>query len=187
MLKRLSALCGLGLVALSAVGCSCAPGRYNVTVQLDDAMKQRLEDLGNRKIQVDLVAVNAKEHERWENYSMTQYWQPGDSLKGSIPTYSMVFSPKAAATQPGEAASTHTLTAKDPIWDKWYANTTDKDVMHLYVLALLPGTYTDEPGDRDPRRQILPLGTCRWDKNNILLKVQTTGIITVTTPKPEKQ
>jgi hypothetical protein len=204
MLTRLKALAALTLAAVATVGCAHGPGRYNVTVQLDDAMRQRLSELTNRNIEVDLVAVNDIENTRWQDASMTKYWQPGDPLKGSIPTKVMIFNPtavqaaaatspapstqsaKAAATQP--SAYSQTLAATDPIWNKWYANKNDKSVYHLYVLALLPGVFDDQPGDRDPRRQILPLNVERWPNGtkNILLKVQTTGIVTVTTPKPQK-
>lgn len=205
MVNRLKALAALTLAALSAVGCAPhGPRAYNVTVQLDDAMRQRLTELTNRNIEVDLVAVNDKENERWEPYSMTRYWQPGDPLKGSVPTKVMIFDPKAvqaaASTRPGASNQTaakaatqpsaysQTLSSTDPLWKKWYANVNDKSVMRLYVLALLPGVFEDQPGDRDPRRQIVPLNIEQWPNGtkDILLKVQTTGIITVTTPKPRK-
>ncbi len=204
MLKRLSAIAALSVAAFAA-GCAHGPGRYNVTVQLDEAMRQRLAQLGDRNIEVDLVAVNSVENDRWENASMTSYWQPGDPLKGSVPTKVMYFNSKqaqAAATtnpaKPGQTASqaatqpsgfSETLSATDPIWYKWYANKNDKSVYHLYVLALLPGIIADQPGDRDPRRQILPLNQEEWPNGtkDILLKIEPTGVITVTTPKPHKK
>jgi hypothetical protein len=205
MVNRLKAFAALAIAALSTVGCAHGPGRYNITVQLDDAMRQRLSELTDRNIEVDLLAVNNVENDRWENASVNRYWQPGDPLKGSVPTKVMIFNPKAvqaaAATRPSsstqsaaaaatqQSAISQTLSAKDPIWDKWYANKNDKSVYHLYVLALLPGVFEDAPGDRDPRRQILPLNVEMWPNGtkDILLKVQTTGIVTVTTPKPKKR
>jgi hypothetical protein len=174
MIKQVSAFVVLAFMGLMSVGC-CANKPINVTVSLDDAMRQSLQD---RKIEVDIVALNAKQAERWETYSMTDYWRPGDTLYGSVPTKSFVFDPTKADAQ--------TLWTNDPIWNQWLANARKDDVMQLYVLALLPGMTVDQPGDKDPRRQILPLNSCRWDKvKEIRLMVQKTGIITITPPKPE--
>ena len=203
MLKRLSALAALALTVM-ATGCAHGPGRYNVTVQLDDAMRQKLGDLGDRNFEVDLVAVNSLENDRWSNASVTNYWQPNDAFKGSIPTKVMIFNSKAvqqaaatstaapktaagAATQP--SAYSQTLSAKDPIWDKWYANKNDKSVYHLYVIGQLPGVFDDLPGDRDVRRQILPLNVEEWPSGtkDILIQVRPTGIVALTTPKVHKK
>jgi hypothetical protein len=175
MIKKSLSLLAIALMALMSVGC-CHATRLNVTVELDPAMKQRLVDLSNRSIEVDLVAVNSTQHKRWENYSMDQYWNPPFELKNSAVVHAMTLDPSHTSV---------TLTAKDPIWDKWLANGNEKDVMRLYVLASLPGTIGDKPGDSDPRRQILPLSSCRWSSTDVKLVVQKTGIVTVTAPKPE--
>ncbi len=172
MLKKIMALFVLTFMGLMSVGC-CSTTKLNVTVSLDDAMRAKLD---NRKIEVDLVALNSKQAERWETYSMTSYWQPGDQLRDSVDSYKMVFDPSNNTPQ--------TLTIKDPHWDKWLAQGSS-DKMQLYVLALLPGLYDDAPGDKDPRRQILPLASCRWSSTNVQMTVQKTGIITTTPPKPE--
>ena len=145
----------------------------NVTVNLDDAMRERL---GSRKLEVDLVALNSKQSERWETKSMTEYWQPGDSLRDSVDSYKMIFDPTKNEPQ--------TLSIKDPHWDKWFAQGAG-DKMSLYVLVgVLPGSFDDQPGDKDARRQILPLQSCRWSSTDVHMTVQKTGIITTTPPKP---
>jgi len=175
MVRKLLAFLFLAL-PLVATGCICHPTKLNVTIELDETMRSQLAD---RKIQVDIVGLNANEHARWESYSMTKYWEPNDPRRDSVPTYHVVFDP----TKPGA----QTLSMSDPIWDKWpireKKDISDKDMPRLYVLAQLPGIWgpsDDQPGEKDPRRQILPLGDCRWKTKDIQMKIQKTGIITIT-------
>ncbi|MGN6366885.1 MAG: hypothetical protein ACTHN5_01350 [Phycisphaerae bacterium] len=175
MIRNALALAALACMGMLAVGCSCNPTKLNVTVSLDDAMRQKLEA---RKIEVDIVALDSKlAQARWETYSMTHYWEPGDERRESVDSYKMIFDPKNAEP--------HTLSKTDPHWDKWFGKSGGE--MQLYVLALLPGLIDDQPGDKDPRRQILPLGSCRWNSTDVKLLVQKDGIITLTPPKPEKK
>ena len=172
MLKKVLALFVLTCMGLMSVGC-CSTTKLNVTVALDDAMRAKLE---SHKLEVDLIALNSNQAERWESYSMTQYWQPGDALRDSVDSYKMILDPAGATSG--------TLSAKDPHWDKWFARG-GSDKMQLYVLVgVLPGTYDDAVGDKDPRRQILPLQSCRWTSTDVHMLVQKTGIITTTPPKP---
>ena len=152
---------------LTLVGCGCPPKGYNVTVSVSDELK-------NRTIYVDLVALNKTMGEAVSSKSMTAYWQPGDSLRKSLDLYSMTFV--------AEDNAPRTLSEDDPIWEgKWSAAT------DLYVLARLPGSFPDLPGQSDSRRLILPLGSCRWDGDTIEIVVKE-GVITHTTellPEPE--
>src|SRR5436190_5422537 len=140
MNKHLVALAAMGLLTLLSVGC-CPLTKLNVTVELDDAMKQRLAEL-NRNIVVDLVAVNPADNQRWEDYSMTKYWQPPfelrESVKGDI--YTMTFDASKGSL---------VLPKNDPKWDKWLADANAKGAAHLYILAQLPGTFDDQPGEKD--------------------------------------
>jgi len=175
MIRNVLALAALACMGMLSVGCSCNPTKLNVTVSLDDAMRKKLED---RKIEVDIVALDTKlAQARWETYSMTQYWNPGDERRESVDSYKMIFDPSKPDAQ--------TLTKTDPHWDQWLSKSGGGE-MQLYVLALLPGIYDDLPGDKDPRRQILPLGSCRWPSTDVKMLVQKDGIITLTPPKPEK-
>jgi hypothetical protein len=173
MMKKAFAFLTLAITGMMAVGC-CSTVPLNVTVNIDDAMRQRLE---SRNLEVDLVALNSKQSERWETYSMTSYWQPGDALRDSVDSYKMIFDPTKNQPQ--------TLSSKDPHWSKWFAQGAG-DKMKLYVLVgVLPGSFDDQPGDKDARRQILPLESCRWSSTDVHMTVQKTGIITTTPPKPE--
>jgi len=173
MIKQTMSLMFLAVLAILTVGC-CGkePRKYNVTVSLDDEMRQ---SLGTRKLEVHLVGINEKENQRWENYSMTKYWQPGDNLPNSVPTYKMIFDPNHSAPQ--------TLSKNDKIWDTWLKDGANR----LYVLTLLPGMVSDADGDKDPRRQIEPLACYRWLKHdgNIEIKIQKTGITTVSQLRSE--
>ena len=170
MFKKTLSLMALMLFGLLFVGC-CPTTRLNVTVELDDAMKQ---SLGSRQIRVDLVGLNAQQHVRWQNYSMTKYWEPGDPVRESVPTKELIFDSKN---------SVQTLSNKDSLWDKWLADTGDKAMPRLYVLALLPGLIQDQDGNKDPRRLILPLGKCRWDSTDVHIIVSQTGIIPHPAPR----
>jgi len=170
----------MAFFAFMAVGC-CSVTRLNVTVELDKAIR---DQLGDSKIQVDIVAINPNEHQRWQGYSMTRYWEPNDPMRKSVPVYTL--------TLDGNKNYTQTLSSNDPIWQKWLAGANEKDPPKLYVLAQIRKTWVaerdDQPGDKDPRRQILPLGSCRWEKDqgsppNVHLTVKPTGIITDTQPK----
>jgi hypothetical protein len=161
-----------------SVGC-CPLKELNVTVELDPAMKQRLADLG-RAIEVDIVAVNPAENQRWQDYSMTKYWQPPFELKTSV--QGEIFSKKLDAT-----TTTMVLNKNDPMWAKWFATANAKGAPHLYILAQLPGTFDDQPGEKDQRRQILPLGSCRWETQDVKVLVQTDRIRTLTAYKPDKK
>jgi hypothetical protein len=163
--------------ALYLGGCGCPlnakePIAYNVTVSLDEGLRK---DLASRKVEVHLIGINEKQNERWANYSMTKYWQPGDTLSGSVPTKKMIFDPANSAPQ--------TLKANDPIWDTWLKAGANR----LYVLTLLPGMVSDADGDKDPRRQIEPLACYRWTKrdHNIEIRIQSSGMTTVSQLRQE--
>jgi hypothetical protein len=172
------------LFAFLAVGC-CPVTPLHVTVSLDPSLRSGPDKLDGQ-IQVDIVAINPNEHQRWRDYSMTQYWRPTDPMRKSVPVFSVILDADKNPSQ--------TLSASDPIWSKWLAGANEKDPPKLYVLAGIRKNWTaadDKPGDQDPRRQILPLGSCRWDKNlgsppNVKLTVKTTGVITDTQPKRDK-
>jgi hypothetical protein len=173
LIKQVFAILALLLIPLATVGCcDKKPVKYDITVSLDEDMRK---SLGDRKLEVHLVGISEKQNERWQTYSMTKYWQPGDTLPKSLPTHVMNFDPNKPQTQ--------TLSQKDKIWDTWLNNGANR----VYVLALLPGMISDAEGDKDPRRQILPLACYRWLKRdkNIQIIVQKTGLNTVSLLRPE--
>ena len=176
-------LAAMALFAFLAVGC-CPVTRLTVTVELDKAMR---DQLGDRKIQVDVVAINPNDHARWQAYSMTNYWGANDAMRKSVNVYTM--------TLDGNKNFSQTLSSSDDHWAKWLDRANEKDPPKLYVLAQIPRTWVaekdDKEGNLDPRRQILPLGSCRWDKDqgsppNVHLTIKPTGISTDTQPKRDK-
>ncbi|HEY4329910.1 MAG TPA: hypothetical protein VGN88_09250 [Phycisphaerae bacterium] len=182
MIKKPLFLLILSFFAFMAVGC-CPLTKLNVTIELDDALRQAY---GTGTVQVDIVAVSPNDHQRWEAYPMTKYWENGDPMRKSLSVKTLTLDVSKKEPQ--------TLSASDPVWANWLAGANDKAPPKLYVLAQLRGTWDaskDQLGDKDPRRQILPLGSCRWDSSlgsppNIKLVVKLTGITTETQPKRDK-
>lgn len=154
------------LIILFSTGCGCDPQPYNITVSIDDSLK-------NRTVYVDLVALNETMGQTLSSKSMTEYWRPNDALRGSLDLHDITFL--------AEDNAPRTLSIDDPIWETW-ADATD-----LYIIARLPGEFTDQPGQLDGRRLILPLGSCRWEDETIQIVIKP-GLVTHTTkllPEPE--
>src|SRR5262249_36052556 len=126
-------------------------------------------------IEVDLIGVNDTELARWTSYSMNQYWTPNDPLRRNSESYRMLFEQRDPSPKK--------LSDKDPIWQKWQ----QKGAWNLVCVAFVPGIKDDREGDKDPRRLILPLDKCRWDKHSsINIVVQPSAVVTTTPPKPPK-
>ncbi|MEI7730174.1 MAG: hypothetical protein WCO56_11420 [Verrucomicrobiota bacterium] len=143
------------------------PKRYNIEVVLAN-------NLQNRSVVVDLVPVNAANLERWRTYSMTQYWQREDPMRANADkaTFSFV-----------KSASQQTLKQSDDAkWSNWMKT----GAQYVLVLADLPGSHADMPGNQDARRQILPLDINYWlDKPIVLhIKVQESGVLVTTPTRP---
>jgi hypothetical protein len=177
-------MAAMALFAFLAVGC-CPVTPLHVTVSLDPALISGPDKLPGQ-MQVDIVAINPNEHQRWRDYSMTRYWQADDAMRKSAVVFTM--------TLDAEKNPSQTLSATDPIWGKWLAGANEKDPPKLYVLAQIKKNWSaadDKPENKDSRRQIIPLGSCRWDKNlgsppSVKLTVKPTAIVTDTQPKMDK-
>src|SRR3954465_10423 len=104
----------VALFAFMAVGC-CPVTRLNITVELDPAYRAQI---GDSKVQVDVVAINPNEHQRWQNYSMTQYWSD-ETMRKSVPVVTL--------TLDGSKNFSQTISSNDPIWQKWLAGANEKD------------------------------------------------------------
>jgi hypothetical protein len=96
-------------------------------------------------VEVHLVAVNRFEKDLWEQESMTNYWTPGNQLRQSAKDYTRII-------RFGQGPCKQTIPSSDPIRKKWRA----RQAEYLFVLADLPGTFTDMPGNADARRVRLP-------------------------------
>jgi len=170
----------MSLWTLGIAGCGCKhePDRHPVVV--------RLEGFDDRPaIDVHIIARNAAESARWENYSMSSYWRPGDLTREGIgdAKYVMHFGPDKPTTQSFSPKS-------DPKeWQRLWAKWEGQHATQLFILAFLPGNpsqpFEDRPGNLDPRRRVLPLDRCRWNANQQTIRcvLKSDSIEVLTPPK----
>jgi hypothetical protein len=123
------------LVTVLVVGCNSAR-RIAVTAS---------SEICNKSVEVHLVEVNRFEKDLWEQESMTNYWTPGNKLRQSARGYTCVL-------QFGQGPCKLVLPTNHPIQKIWR----NRKAEYLFVLADLPGTFTDMPGNADARRVRMP-------------------------------
>jgi hypothetical protein len=156
-------LLGLLFVGLLAGGCARV---VNVIAS---------DEICTKSVEVHLVGVNRFETDTWDSISMTEYWQPGNQRRKDAENYTYVI-------QFGQGPCKETLSKKDPIRRVWKSRKAE----YLYVLADLPGLFTDQPGDADPRRLRLPaVNSKRWGrtKTQISIRIEGSNIVPLTMPK----
>jgi len=152
-----------------AGGCTSAPQakNFNIKVTLDPA-------LVGSSLQVDLIGANPiSDLPKFESYSVSEYWKPGDTLRHDATKAVLAFGQGRPTTQ--------TLSSTDPVWKKWLQT----GALHLVVLVDLPGIPADRAGNADPRRLILPLDGAQWNRKTDTLEilVQESGVRLQTSPK----
>jgi hypothetical protein len=166
------------LLALSS-GCLEYPGpptRYSVVITLDDALK-------NRAIDVDLIGGKDQDP-AFVDKSVTDYFTTNDrdrrdAAQSGVKTFS--FGPGLPAKQE--------FTPKDPMWKKlWEEHWEKSGANTFYILANLPDAFKDAPGEHDPRRRILPLGSRAYDStlvpDHVLrIKLLPSKVLVETPPK----
>ena len=131
-------------VSLLFVGCGTTepkPVAWNITITKP------------APIEVDLVAVTAREKPRFESYSLDKYWSPNDEER------------KSADKLTSEPTETWIITKKDPKWKSWMG----RRVVGLFIVANLPGNFE---GGADPRREYLPLDKNHWDAKKSTLEIE---------------
>ena len=157
-------LASLGFCALVIIACSARPQAYNVTVALDESLKDAQNEYPT--FQVDLRAISEAEKGSWEAIDVLGYFAKPDSY-----SYQMKFS--------NEQAEPSTLEADDDKWEQW------KGRPYLVVLTDLPVA-----AGNPPRRLIVPLWTSCWDSRvrhkdePIMIMVGTQGLRLETPMKP---
>lgn len=161
---------GLALLSLLLGGCASAPSprAYNVQVTLDGP-------LVGTSVQVDLVGANElADLPKWQSYSVTDYWQPNNAFRRDALKSTMQFGRGKPNTQ--------TLLDSDPHWAEWLRT----GALRLVIVADLPGAVTDQMGNADPRRLILPLDRAAWGHKveTIEILVQESGLRLMTPRKP---
>ncbi len=151
----------ISVLAVCLSGCaSCKPGvpgkpqAYEVKVNLDPSLLQS-------SVVVDLVGVNSLGLPNWENYSMSEYWDPKKPMMRHD-------ADKVTLSFVSGNSPTNSLARTDLKWKSWLA----KGATHLLVLADLPEAHADKPGAQDARRRILPLGRCEWPNKTKTLTIQ---------------
>ncbi|MFI5378066.1 MAG: hypothetical protein ACHRHE_02055 [Tepidisphaerales bacterium] len=167
------------VLALVAAGCSCTPemGARDVAVSLDNSLRDNTGKL--KSVQVDIIAVNTGEIERWKQETLDVYWRPGGSNL-ALAQDKVVMKFDAMENVPAK-----TLSVKDPCWAGWKA----KNAMDLVVVANIPGYRGGGAGMADSRRLVLPLDRCRWASASepLQVRVSSAGVTSLTEPKPEKK
>lgn len=131
----------------------------------------------SKSVEVHLVGVNRFEKDLWETTSMTDYWTPGSQLRKSAKEYTYVI-------QFGRGPCEATLDKKDPIRKTWKKRKAE----YLFVLADLPGVYTDSAGNADARRLRLPaVDSDRWGlrKKKIDIRIEESNIVSLTVPSSD--
>ena len=168
------AACTTTLLCLALVAGGCG---YDVEVFLNPTDPGLRDKVGAVKsIQVDLIGVNETEYKRWEEMSINDYIEPGSKFGSSGEKFVMKFEQGKDSKQ--------VLRHSDPKWDQWKR----KKATHLFVIANLPGTWQDKPGDADPRRIILPLDAGRWAYSGwgvltIPIEVRSNGMTPLLQPR----
>lgn len=168
LFKRPYLFLGLALLLLGGCASGPQPQAYSVTLTLDPA-------LAGTSVQVDLVGANElTDLPKWQSYSVTEYWQPGNPFRRDARKYTVQFS----RDQP----NTQMLLVGDSIWREWL----NTGALHLVIMADLPGAVTDQMGNADPRRLILPLDKAVWDSKvgTLQVLVQESGLKLLTPRKP---
>lgn len=160
----LAALC-LGLFA----GCSSAPTPvpYSISFKLD-------KPLEGTSLQVDIIGANAvSDLPKWEAYSITDYWQPGNVTRRDADKASLEFGRGKPTTQ--------VFSSADPKWNQWLKT----GALYVVVIVDLPGIPADKQGNADPRRIILPLDKAQWNsgQKSIDLLIQESGVRLLTPKK----
>jgi hypothetical protein len=158
----------------AGVGCSnCKPVAREIVVTLDDSLRGPQGSAST--VEVHFVGVNQTDRARWYDYSLDQYWTQGDPLRVTPGKYEMTFGP---------SEQKKSLAVTEKVWQEWMG----KQVDELIVLARIPEISGGAPGERDPRRVVVPLGSCRWSgKAPVQISAGRSGLRLQTPPKPAKE
>ena len=156
------------LVASFFAGCASVPKprAYTVRLTVDPA-------LAGTTVMVDLLGANEiSDLPKWQRYSVTEYWQPGNVFRRDARKAAMEFGRDRPTVQ--------TLAMTDPHWNEWLKT----GAMHLVIVADIPGVVNDQAGNADPRRLIVPLDKAVWGKAEVIdIMVNESGLRLVTPKK----
>lgn len=151
------------LLALAFAGCASAPkpAAHDIKITVDKSLE-------NTSLQVDLIGANAvADIPKWESYSVTEYWQPGNATRRDTDRITLDYGRGKAASQ--------TVASTDAKWKRWL----DTGASYLVIIADLPGVASDKGGAADARRLIIPLDAKAWKKDRkapLEILVQESGL-----------
>ena len=163
----------LASLLLAFGGCASntvKPRAFEVRLTLDPA-------LAGMSLQVDLIGANTlADLPKWTTYSVTEYWQPDNPLRRDD---------SHLCAQFGRGLPAKLVVARDhPHWQTWLKS----GVSHLVILADLPGVTSDQAGNADPRRLLIPLDKKLWNsKDPLEIVIQTGGLKLLTKQKNKKE
>ncbi len=138
---------------------------YNYSINLDSSFS-------DATIELNVVGLNASEKLRYENMSISEYWNPGNPIRQSAIPQKLTFQ------FPSKTSAF--LSDKNFIWSSWFK----RDAEYIVFIADIPGVYSDKAGNADPRRLILPLDKRLWGEKlenvpTITIEVGPNGIISI--------
>jgi len=142
------------------------PDPYYFNVVLD-------ESLEGASVQVDVIGVSRDERDLYANKSVTEYFEPGDSLRQSAVKESLIFGRHTSSLQ--------SISASDPIWSRWIE---ERGAEYVVFLADVPGLKEDKPGNADSRRLILPLDKAKWDERPEIITIEVSSEDILSDPGP---
>jgi hypothetical protein len=158
----------LGVVVICAGAGGCAKWPPAIRASLDPSLSQEVVH-----VDLDLVAVDAQEFDRWNGMPVSQYWSASpSSLSRTANAYRKRI--RLSKTQREQV-----IPSNDPIWAKW----NERVGGYLFVIAGLSALPDASP---DPRRQWISL-----DRENkkyppeITVRVTRNGVSI--SPLPEDQ
>jgi hypothetical protein len=160
------------LVLLLGNGCASSPVKpraFEVQLTFD-------KPLENASLQVDLIGANSlADLPKWTSYSVTEYWQPDNPQRRDASKFTYQYRRGFPVTVK--------IARDNPLWQTWLKS----GVEYLVVIADLPGAATDQAGNADPRRLIIPLDKKLWKYNAPLeIVIQEGGIKLLTKQKTQK-
>ena len=161
-MKRLQMAAVGGTVGVLLLGL-CTSGCASVSVTRSAALRAK-------PVEVHLVGLNDSEYRLWYAYSMSRYWQAGDTLReGAVrdgSAHCMQFTP--------DGPDTLVLRQGDPAWKIW----DEKSWKYLFVLRHVPGAVDkDKDGSADPRRSILLREKWPgWGGGEVKVKISEAGV-----------
>jgi len=163
--KLITTIIATAAIALLSTSCAMIgigpskPVAHNIKITVDKTLE-------NTSLQIDLVGANSvSDLPKWQTYSITEYWQPGNSTRRDTDRITLDFGRGKPATQ--------TVSSKDPKWKQWLQT----GATNLVIIADLPGVASG--GAADPRRLILSLDPKTWKKSGsapIEILVQESGL-----------